>query len=291
MDMLEGFRACPRSSRPCAAPFLATLLGIVVVAVGVPVNGGLVITGGILRFLPTAGLVAGMRDLIDQSIISGSARLAEALLLASAVGIGTALAIQVGVALGGPRLVLPSWAPDNSAVVEVVAAAHRRQLLRLPLGSGPDSCRPSSSSARWRGSPASRRALQPRPRCSRLRRRRSPSALSGRRSRTGSDCRPSSGRSPRCCRFLPGLAMVDGILRISTIEGVVTLVGAVATGFALGAGVAFGGILVATAVQVREGFLEPIVLEPVTAAITSGIGRVARVPADRGGGEERPGAG
>ena len=53
------------------------------VIVGSP--GQDVITGGILRFLPTAGLVAGMRDLFDQSIISGSARLGEAFLLASAI--------------------------------------------------------------------------------------------------------------------------------------------------------------------------------------------------------------
>jgi uncharacterized membrane protein YjjB (DUF3815 family) len=96
---------------------------------------------------------------------------------------------------------------------------------------------------------------------------------------------------PALLPLLPGLAMVDGILRISTIEGVVILVGAVATGFALGAGVAFGGILVATAVQVREGFLEPIVVEPVTAAITLGIGRVTRSRQTEGTDEERPGAG
>ena len=262
------------------------------VAVGVPVNGGLVITGGILRFLPTAGLVAGMRDLIDQSIISGSARLAEALLLASAVGIGTALAIQVGVALGGPRLRLGELgAGPESAAVEVVAAALvgsffayrygvRARLLPSVFLVGAlawiasvaagvaagTTLLPTAAAAITVGAVGQAFAN----------RQRLPSVI---------------WTVPALLPLLPGLAMVDGILRISTIEGVVTLVGAVATGFALGAGVAFGGILVATAVQVREGFLEPIVVEPVTAAITSGIGRVTRSRPTEGADEERPGAG
>ena len=67
----------------------SALLVAVIVKLGVPITGGLVLTGSLLRFLPGYALVSGFRDLIDQSMISGSARLAEALLLAAGVAGGT----------------------------------------------------------------------------------------------------------------------------------------------------------------------------------------------------------
>ena len=78
------------------APFSVTILTVAIVAAGLPIDGGIVVTGGILRFLPGAALAAGMRDLIDSSIISGAARLAEAILLGAGVGLGTATALSVG---------------------------------------------------------------------------------------------------------------------------------------------------------------------------------------------------
>ena len=73
----------------------SALLVAVVVKLGVPITGGLVLTGSLLRFLPGYALVSGFRDLIDQSMISGSARLAEALLLAAGVAGGTLLGLAV----------------------------------------------------------------------------------------------------------------------------------------------------------------------------------------------------
>ena len=73
----------------------SALLVAVIVKLGVPITGGLVLTGSLLRFLPGYALVSGFRDLIDQSMISGSARLAEALLLAAGVAGGTLLGLAV----------------------------------------------------------------------------------------------------------------------------------------------------------------------------------------------------
>ena len=68
--------------------------------IGLPIVGGLVLTGSLLRFMPGWALVSGFSDLIDQSIISGSARLAEALLLGAGVAAGTGLALVVAGSFG-----------------------------------------------------------------------------------------------------------------------------------------------------------------------------------------------
>jgi uncharacterized membrane protein YjjP (DUF1212 family) len=62
-----------------------TLLAVLLVGLGLPIDGGLVLTGGLLRFLPGAQLVAGMRDLIAGAIVSGAANLAQVVLLGIAV--------------------------------------------------------------------------------------------------------------------------------------------------------------------------------------------------------------
>ena len=92
--------ALERSTLP---PFFRTVFGVaastllvaVLVGLGLPIVGGLVLTGSLLRFMPGWALVSGFSDLIDQSIISGSARLAEALLLGAGVAAGTGLALVV----------------------------------------------------------------------------------------------------------------------------------------------------------------------------------------------------
>ena len=53
----------PPFFRVAMATALATILAVILVGGGVPINGGLVVTGGLLRFLPGGALVAGMRDL------------------------------------------------------------------------------------------------------------------------------------------------------------------------------------------------------------------------------------
>jgi len=243
----------PEFFRALIGPLLATLLAIVLVAVGLPIDGGLIVTAAILRFLPGSALVAGMRDLIDRSIISGTARLAEAMLLGSAVAVGTAAGIRIGAALGGPALTVGVLtASTEGLLLQGVAAAvacatfglalgvDRRRLLSVGLlGGGAwlvnllgmqlgwDLLLPVVVAAVMVGAAGQALALQVR----------MPSVV---------------WTVPAILPLLPGLTIVRGILELGTIAGVLTVVAAIGIGFALGAGVAFGSILVAVARQAGE---------------------------------------
>jgi uncharacterized membrane protein YjjP (DUF1212 family) len=78
----------------------STILVALLVGLGLEISGGLVLTGSLLRFLPGYALVSGFRDLIDGSVVSGTARLAEAVLLAAGVAGGTALSLALASAAG-----------------------------------------------------------------------------------------------------------------------------------------------------------------------------------------------
>jgi uncharacterized membrane protein YjjP (DUF1212 family) len=79
---------------------LATTVAVVLlVAVGVPIQGGLVLTGSLLRFLPGAVLVAGMRDFLDGALAAGTTRLVEVVLLGAAVAAAAGLVLTGGRAL------------------------------------------------------------------------------------------------------------------------------------------------------------------------------------------------
>lgn len=60
----------------------------------------LVLTGSLLRFLPGAALVAGMRDFLDGALASGTTRLVEVVLLGAAVAVSAGLVLAAGPALG-----------------------------------------------------------------------------------------------------------------------------------------------------------------------------------------------
>ncbi|MET0771757.1 MAG: threonine/serine exporter family protein [Candidatus Limnocylindrales bacterium] len=286
--------ALPEFFNALLGPFLAVGLAIVLVALGAPIDGGLVITGSILRFLPGAAIVAGMRDLIDRSIISGSARLAEALLLGSGVAFGAGLAVRLGTALGGPTLSVGEVGLSGVGQLAQAAAAgvacatfalrlgvERRQLLSvLLLGGGAwlvtlvttDAATgdlvPVIAAAVVVGVVGQALAL----------RARLPSVI---------------WTVPAVLPLLPGLTMVTGILEVGTIEGVLTVVLAIATGFALGAGVAFGSILVTVARragEVTRSVVLPVIGEAGAGLARSGERRPRRRPPeeDRDGGDGTP---
>ena len=80
---------------------LATAVAVVLlVKVGVPIQGGLVLTGSLLRFLPGAVLVAGMRDFLDGALAAGTTRLVEVVLLGAAVAAAAGIVLTGGRALG-----------------------------------------------------------------------------------------------------------------------------------------------------------------------------------------------
>jgi uncharacterized membrane protein YjjP (DUF1212 family) len=275
VEWLDRSSGLPPFFQTLIAPFLATLAAVLLVAAGLPIDGGLVITGSILRFLPGAALTAGMRDLIDGSIISGSARLAEALLMGAAVGLGTAGAIQVGVRLGAPELAFGVLTTTTvPVIVQVLAAAFASGLFAVRLGvparllasvfllagaawvvylaidaNGHDDILAIVGTATVVGAVGQWLAL----------RERLPAVI---------------WIVPAILPLLPGLALVEGILALATTSGILQVIGAVGIGLALGMGVALGSIIVATVRRVSDDVISPIVVEPVSAAISTGLGRV-----------------
>jgi uncharacterized membrane protein YjjP (DUF1212 family) len=233
-------------------PALATGLAILLVAIGAPIHGGLVVTGAILRFLPGAALVAGMRDLIDRSIISGTARLAEAILLGSAVAVGTAAAVRLATVLGGPDLKVGVVGTSLETVTaQAIAAglscsffALRLGVSRLPL-LGVFLLGAVAWAVSLQSSPASDLFLPVI----------APAILVG----VVGQLLALRARKPAVIwtvpailPLLPGLTIVRGILGIGTVEGLITVASAIGIGLALGAGVAFGSILMTTALHAGE---------------------------------------
>lgn len=83
----------------------ATVLLVVALAgLRFPIDASLVLTGGLLRFLPGGQLVSGMRDLIARKIVPGTANLAEVMLLGVAIAASASLVMVVGRTLLGVDL-------------------------------------------------------------------------------------------------------------------------------------------------------------------------------------------
>ncbi|HYC07587.1 MAG TPA: threonine/serine exporter family protein, partial [Candidatus Binatia bacterium] len=101
---------------------LATLLAAGTVWLGLPVAAPVVLTASLLRFLPGAALVSGIRDLIDQSVVSGTARLAEAILVGAGVASGAALGIAIASQPGVQLELHPEGANEYVLALAMVAA-------------------------------------------------------------------------------------------------------------------------------------------------------------------------
>ena len=262
----------------------ATLVALLVV-LGAGIDGGLVLTGSLLRFLPGYALVAGLRDLISQSIMSGTARLAEALLIAAAVAGGLALAIRFAEVFDVQLAIKVEGAATWSVAVVTVAAllavggfaiqlgVPRREVAfaavlgasawilydqALQLGSG-DAAPATLFAAlligavgrllgRWRHGPSVLYVV------------------------------------PAILPLLPGLLLVQAMLAVTDVARLGGLVDAIVAAFLVGVGVATGDILVGTVARIRERILAPAV-----GALAGGVevlleGPVARVF----GGDGRP---
>ena len=256
-------------------PFFRLAIGVagtamlvaLVIALGVDVNGGLVLTGSLLRFLPGYALVAGFRDLIEGSMVSGTARLAEALLLAAAVAGGAALSLGIA-ATAGVFLTLTTtgyatWGPVASTAAALLAVAAFAIRLGVPVR--------ETAQAAILGAVAWTlfQALGALPAVDatiamliatvfvgaigRLlaRRHGAPSAL---------------WVVPAILPFLPGLQMVQAMLAETEQARVNGLVAAAGTGFLIGIGVAFGDVLVGLIRGVRDQ-----VVVPVVGAVAGGV--------------------
>jgi uncharacterized membrane protein YjjP (DUF1212 family) len=235
----------------------------VIVALGAPVVGGLVLTGSLLVLLPGYPLVAGFRDLIDQSIISGTARLAEALLLAAGVAAGTAVALGIAASAGvhlsiasGGETEFGTYAAGTAAFVSVAAhavtlgvsgvavaqAAALGGLTWLVFIDGLGAGSPDGSVATFGSAVAI--------------------GIIGRVLAARAHAPIALWVVPAILPLLPGLQMVQAMLASSDAERVAGLAGATVVALLVGTGVASGDILVSAMRRIRAG------LTPAAATLT-----------------------
>ena len=274
----------------------STVLVGLAVAIGLPIAGGLVLTGSLLRFLPGYALVSGFRDLIDQSMISGTARLAEALLLGAGVAGGTALGLAIvstfdvyltietvgrtdwGTAVAGlaaliavgafaVRLGVPPRAMVEAAILG--AAAWLAFIAVSDLGGRVDPALATFGAAVIIGVVG--RVL--------ARRSEAPAAL---------------WVVPAILPLLPGLQIVQAMLAATEAARVSGLVGAISTAFFIGTGVASGDLIVQLIRRVRDHVVAPAVgavAGGVEVYIVAPVERVVdRARSDAGSdGDDRPG--
>ena len=269
----------PPFFRSLIGPLISSLLVAAAVGFGAPINTGLVLTGSLLRFLPGAALVAGMRDLIDQSIISGSARLAEALFLGAAVASGIAIGTSVAGLFGIVLTVTTAGTQNWQFVVQIIAAGIACGAWAVRLGEPRFALLTASLlgalgwsidlgllSSGFGEVPATAAAGLVVGGLGRVlaRRRQAPVVL---------------WVVPASLPLLPGLLIVGGMLASDGVSGLLLLSTAVFTGLALGASIAFGDIVVQTLRQVREEIIQPVIIQPVVQVVGS---RVSSVFGSRG---------
>ena len=255
----------PPLFQTAAGVAVTTALVTMLAAVGWLPNASLVLTGAILRFLPGSTLVAGMRDLMDRSIVSGTARLAEALLLSGAVagslGVVISLASSVGVRLQVSLEGATSWP------IAVLVAASAFAVASYAIGLGvPKRVLLTSSLVGAVATLVGQGLLAPFSLAGDVFTAALLVGVLGRLFARRMDAPWTLWAVPAVLVLLPGLAIVRAMLAPTVTLQVAGLADALLTAFAIGVGVASGDILVSTYWQVREH-----VLDPVVGAVASGI--------------------
>jgi len=270
--------ALPPFFRLAIGSGLSAILVALLVGVGLPISEGLVLTGSLLRFLPGYALVSGFRDLIDGSMISGTARLVEALLLAGGVAGGVAISLAVassfGVQLGIITVGQTSWGLPVSVAASLLAVG----AYAVRLGSPPR--------AVWQAAAVGALAWLP------FRALVNPfgpvdpgiatllaAILIGVLGRILA--RRFGGIAalwvvPAILPFLPGLQLVQAMLAETEQARVDGLVGAAGTAFIIGTGVATGDVLVILA----RGFRDQIAA-PAVGAVVGGVDVFVIAPVGR----------
>jgi uncharacterized membrane protein YjjP (DUF1212 family) len=270
--------ALPPFFRSVFGAAISTLLVALLVGLDFPITGGLVLTGSLLGMLPGYALVSSLRDLIDQNIVSGSARIAEALLLGAGVAGGTALGVAIADNLGVRLTIITVGQVDWSQIVSIFAALLAVGAFAVRLGvpwryvwqaallgavswilfvavaGGNRDIQASLATfvaALFVGIVG--RVL--------ARRGRAPSAL---------------WVVPAILPLLPGLAIVLALLSPTNAERVSGIVTAATTAFVLGVGVGMGDIIVATILSVRDR-----VVVPAVGAVAGGVDDFIVTPVGR----------
>lgn len=260
----------PTFFRTAFGAIASTLATAALVGVGLEINGGLVLTGSLLRFLPGYALVSGFRDLLDQSIISGTARVAEAILLGAAVAGGVATSLAAADVFGVQLSIVPSGSADwgllTSSIAALVAVGGYAIRLGVPRSTVAQSAVlgalawvpfqliafPAGPIDRMIATLAFTVAIGMVGRIL-ARRYQAPSAL---------------WVVPAVLPFLPGLQIVTALLADTNVDRIVGLLAAAATAFAIGVGVASGDIIVATVRRFRERVI-PSAIEAAVEGVDS----------------------
>ncbi len=256
----------------------ATLLVALVAGLAPAISGGLVLTGSLLRFLPGYALLAGFRDLLDQSVLSGMARVAEAVLIAAAIGGGVGIALIVAAGFGVELSLITigqqsfGWLVSIGAVAVLVGG--------FAVGNGVPPLAVAQSAAigavgwvLYRAGAAPYGPLDP-------------SIVVVISSVTiGILGRLAVGRSaaptalwvvPAILPLLPGLPLVQAMLAASDEARLAGLVGAATTAFLIGTGVATGDLAVVGFRRFRDGLVAPAV-----GAVAEGVDTLVIQPAAR----------
>ncbi len=242
--------------------FATTALVGLLVGLDVPIIGGLVLTGSLLRFLPGYALVSGFRDLIGQSMISGTARLAEALLLGAGVAGGTAIGLGLAGLFGVHLSLLTAGGVNWGFLVTLPAAFVAVGAFAVRLGAPPSAIVAASllgAFAWWmNGALAGPGPATIDPTLATL----AASVV------IGIVGRLLAGREhgaaalwvvPAVLLLLPGLQIVSAMLAPTNDLRIAGMLAAGGTAFLLGTGVASGDIIVLTARRLRDRVVDPAV--------------------------------
>jgi uncharacterized membrane protein YjjB (DUF3815 family) len=251
---------------------------VLLVKAGLPIEGSLVLTGSLLRFLPGAELVSGMHDLIAGAYMSGVVRLAEVLLLGAAIAGSASLILTVGENMDVDLRITASGAADWPAAVIVVAGAVAvafnacrlgvppRRLLSVVVLGALSVVIAQGFTPLFDDLSRNARTLLAAVVIGALgtylaHRRRTPAAI---------------WTVPAILPLLPAPATFLPLLAATDAGGQALQGQALQTAFAIGVGVAPGSIIVATYQRYRDR-----VLEPVVDAVSDGLSRYVACPAQR----------
>ena len=258
--------------------FASAILVALLSAVGLPIIGGLVLTGSILRFLPGYAIVSGFRDLIGQSFISGTARLAEALLLGAAAAGGVAFALALAGRFGVNLTLITAGTAEWGLLVGVPAAfvAILGHAVRLGVPARGVVGAAALGALAWLifigiaevgqfGDAATATFVAA-----------LVVGIIGRLAATRAHTPAALWVVPAILLLQPGLQIVQSMLEPTNAQRVAGLLGAAGTAFMLGTGVASGDIIVTTARRIRTH-----VVDPAVDAVSGGVDVFVMTPVER----------
>ena len=266
----------PTFFRNVIGPAIAVVIVMGLFALGLPYSAPIAVTGAIMIFLPGGALAAGMRDLIDGSIVSGTARLSEAILLGAAVGIGISVGLGIA-ALWGPTIEfeLPSFEPFTIATQAAAAAV---ACAALALHNGVPTRFVLSIALVGAGGLVIDRVARASAIDPILATGMAAAFIGGAGRWLASRNRASASIwiAAAALPILPGRLLVEGLLQAPEGGGSVELLTALLVGFAIGIGAALGDVVVATVRRFNRSVVQPVVIAPAIGLVEGGLTWVAQ---------------